>query len=136
MHSEHHAAVTTRLRQHAKLADKVESGIRISDGGTPVRANYLSVITTLPGYEEGPLTSPQAAAGDAFLFVRVRVVAVDFDGLLVLLDAADAQMVGHSLAVAGRNVTGFERTADDPRFDQMARLWHVDLLYEATSSRA
>lgn len=136
MQAEHHTAALARLRAHTMLADKVDSGIRVSDSGTPVRANYLSVITLLPGYEVSRLTSEQAPAADAPLFVRIRVVAVDFDGLLQLLDASDAQLVGHHLVVTGRAVTGFEREIDDPRYDPTSRLWHVDVLYEATSSRA
>lgn len=136
MQAAHHTAALARLRAHTMLADKTDSGIRFSDNGAPVRANYISVITTLPGYEESRLTSEQTPAGDAPLFVRIRVVAVDYDGLLQLLDASDAQLVGHHLIVTGRAVTGFERELDEPRYDPISRLWHVDVMYEATSSRA
>lgn len=137
MHAQHHTAVLARLREHEILDDKTESGIRFSDNGAAVRANYISVITTLPGFEEGRLTAEQSAGADAFLFVRIRVVAVDYDGLLLLLTAADAQLLGgHRLTVTGRAVTAFERTLNDPVFDQASRLWYIDALYEATSSRA
>lgn len=136
MHAIHHAAVLARLRAHAKLANKVDSGIRLSTEGAPVRANYVATTTTLPGFEEGRLTSEQSTDGDAFLFARTRVVATDYDGLLELLDAVGAQMVGHRLAVEGRALTAFERSAEEPVHDPVSRLWYVDVLFEATSSRA
>lgn len=136
MHADHHNAVLARCREHEVLADKTESGIRFSDGGAPVRSNYISVITTLPGFEESRLTSEQTPGADAFLFIRIRVVAVDYDGLLVLISATDEQLVGHHLSVTDRAVTGLERTMSDPIYDQASRLWHVDMLLEATSSRA
>jgi hypothetical protein len=132
----HQAAVTARLRENAKLANKVHDGIRVSDDGARVRENAVAVAAFLPGIDERRLTDAQSPLGDTFLYVKGEAVAVDYPGLLLLLDAIREQMSGHPLVVTGRAVTPFEVTIDEPVFDRASRMWVAPFALEANTSRA
>lgn len=136
----HHAAVKARLGGHSVLTGKVVDAVRDTAGSTEPRSNFVGVATTLVGFDPGEnsarLSAAQSPTGDVPLMIRVRYAAVDYAGLLVLLDAGNAQLVGHRLEVAGRAVGPLECEIDEPRFDRVARMHYVDAYYEATTSRA
>jgi hypothetical protein len=132
----HQAAVVARLREHAMLANKTFDGIRVTSEGTRVRENFVAVAAILPGIDQRALTSEQSPTGDTWLYVKGEAVAVDYPGILILLDAVRAQMSGHRLAVPGRALTGFEVTIDDPVFDRTSRMWVAPFALEANTSRA
>lgn len=139
----HHAAAKARLEAHTLLTGAVDDVARLTIGDEAVRENYVVLTVTIPEYEDnnprsqgGRLTAEQSPAGDADLMIRVRVVAVDLDGVYLLMDAVSEQFLGPRLQVEGRSVTALTRELDDPVFDRVARLVYMDGYFEATTSRA
>lgn len=130
----HHAAVKTRLQAHAGLAGKVDDSVRIKNGAE-VAANYVALTVTLPEFEEMRLSAPQTPIGDQLLDVSIRVVAVDYGGLLLMMDAVNAQLLGHRLQVTGRAISPLARTAMfEPDYNRASGLHFMDVEFEATSS--
>lgn len=134
---QHHTAAKARMEANALLAGKVEDAVRLDSTGTkPAQGNYVVLKTALPLFTDPRLADTQAIDLDQLVECSVRVVAVDLNGLYLLMDAVNAQMLGHRLAVAGRALTAFERTEfDEPDYDFTARVHFQDVLFEATSSR-
>jgi hypothetical protein len=132
----HHDAVRARAEAHPTLATKIEDLRRLTLSGKAVQGNYVVLTTNLPTYAGDRLAAPQAVDGDYALEVRARVVAVDSDGLFMLMDAVRDQFVGHRLTVAGRAVSPLTGEYDDIRIDQAAGLIYQDAFFDATTSRA
>ena len=132
----HHTAARTRLLAHPGLAGKVDDSIRIKNG-QEVAANYVALTVTLPNFVEPRLSGIQTATGDQLLDISARVVAVDYTGLLKMMDAVNLQMLGHRLQVAGRTVSPLQRSAMfDPEYNRASGLHFMDVEFEATSSPA
>ena len=133
-------AFSTRLAAHTLLSGKVYDAVRLTDAGEPVRANYVVAKPAGPDrLDDSRYTALQRASSARRFTYDVRVVAVDATGVLLLADAAVAQLVGHSLTVAGRAcdpielVEGVEEAFE---FDRTARLHWVDLSFRFWSRRA
>lgn len=132
----HRNAAKTRLEAHPLLAGAVDDVVRTTFDDVVVRDNYVIMSVTIPGFEGDRLTEEQSPTSDAIVTIKVRVVAVDMDGLLQWMDAVSAQLLGPRLEVAGRNVGALTRELDEPVFDRVARLVYMDAYFEATTSRA
>lgn len=135
----HFSAFRSRLEAHPVLAGKVETAVRITNG-TPVRANYAVAFPGAPDkLGDNRFTAPQQRDSDAEYTFDVRLVATDADGVLKLADAALDQIVGHSLAVEGRNcaparlVEGVEEGRVE--YDRQSNLYYLDLSFRFWSRR-
>lgn len=134
-------AFLARVRAHPLLSNKTDTVVRTDSGGTPVRANYVVVSPAVPdGLDDDRYTVLQSVDSNRFLSFDVRVVAVDADGLLMLVDAVMSQMIGHTLEVAGRHCGPIRMSTDaveegTVRFDRDARLFYVDMSFEFWSRR-
>ncbi|MBC8726060.1 hypothetical protein F6X37_32350 [Paraburkholderia sp. 31.1] len=118
------AAFKARISSHPVLSGKVHDVIRRTDSGTPIRANYVAVSYGRPDRLEGRYTQIVTAGNDRRYTWDVKVVAVNPDGLAILMEAVLDQMLGHELAVDGRKCTpitvvpdvddnsGYDRTTD------------------------
>lgn len=133
-------AFKTRLAAHSLLSGKVFDAVRLTDSGEVVRANYVVVRPAGPDrLSDARYAGLQAPASKRRFTFDVRVVAVDADGVLLLAEAAVAQMVGYSLTVTGRRcdpiglVEGVEEAFE---FDRTTRLHWVDLSFRFWSRRA
>lgn len=133
-------AFRARLAAHSLLAGKVVDAVRLTDGGEPVRANYVVAKPAAPDrLGDDRYTAVQQAASRKRFTFDVRVVATAADGVLLLADAAIAQLVGHSLTVAGRScdpIELVEGVEEGFEFDRTARLHWVDLSFRFVSRRA
>lgn len=135
MLSAHTTAVRSRLAAHPLLAGKIEDVVRRDAAGDAIRTNYVILAVNLPTLLERRLAHVWAPDGDTDLSVYVRVVAVDVDGVNLLMDAVHTQLQGHLLTVTGRNLTALDRDFLDPvAYDRATDLFHRDAWYEATSS--
>ena len=132
------SAFKARLGGHTLLTGKVEPGARLKNG-EPVQDNYVIADPSVPflddaRYLDGP--DPEASAQHTF---DVRVVATDTDGVLLLMDAAIEQMVGHALIVPGRvcDPVALVPPVEEGRvlFDRTTRLFYMDVSFRFWSRR-
>ena len=134
-------AFLARVRAHPVLSNKTDTVVRTDSGGNPVRANYVVVFPAIPdGLGDDRYTALQAFESDRFLSFDVRVVAVDADGLLMLIEAVMGQLIGHTLVVSGRRCDPIRMATDaveegTAKFDRDARLFYADLSFEFWSRR-
>lgn len=133
-------AFRTRLAAHALLSGKVETAVRLTDGGEPVRANYVVAKPAGPDrLRDDRYTATQEPASKRRFTYDVRVVAVDADGVLLLANAVIGQLVGHVLTVTGRRcdpIELVEGVEEAFQYDRTARLHWVDLSFRFVSRRA
>lgn len=134
--SAHHAAVRARIEAHPKLSGKVDDVARVKTNGEYARANYVVLGVTTPGLVEDRLTNVPGPDADGELTVHARVVAVDVAGVNLLTDALLEQLQGHLLTVPSRAVTPLNGEVEDIDYDRAANLFHRDVWFEATTSRA
>ncbi len=136
----HFAAFKSRLEGHSLLAGKVDTAVRVSNG-SPVRANYVVAFPDVPDrLDDARYTASQRATSTATFSFDVRVVATSADGVLLFADAVVAQLVGHSLTVAGRVcdpmrlVEGVEEGRVE--FDRTSELFYLDVSFRFVSREA
>lgn len=136
------SAFVARLRAHTMLANKTDTVVRLTTGGEPVRANYIVASPGIPdSLGDDRYTAPQRPDSNRFLSFDVRVVAVDADGVLQLVDAVIEQTVNQVLTVTGRRCDPMRLATDaveegTVKYDRTARLFYVDLSIEFWSRRA
>lgn len=133
----HHTAAKSRAEAHALLAGKLDDVVRFTPGDEPIQENFVVLATTLFGSAGERLTEEQAVDADCEFAVTAHVVAVDADGAYLLTDALSEQFMGHRLVVAGRATTALRREElSEPEWDPRARMVYIDVVFEATTSRA
>ena len=136
-----YSAFLARVRAHSMLSNKTDTVVRTDAGGAPVRANYVVVFPAIPdGLGDDRYSALQRVESDRFMSFDVRVVAVDADGLLMLVEAVMAQLIGHALDVSGRRCDPIRMATDaveegTVKFDRDARLFYVDMSFEFWSRR-
>jgi hypothetical protein len=135
-------AFVARLRAHTQLANKTDTVVRFNTDGTAVRANYVVAFPAVPHeLRDRRFTAEQKLDSDRYLSFDVRVVAVDSDGLMLLVEAVMAQLVNHALTVSGRRCDPIVMATDGVEegrvdYDRTSRLFFVDLTFEFWSRRA
>lgn len=135
-------AFLARLRANPILANKTETAIRLTTAGEPVQANYIVAYPAVPDdLDDDRYTSPQDVDSRRFLSFDVRVVAVDADGLMQLVEAVMGQLIRHVLSVPGRKCDPIRMATDaveegTVHFDRTTRLYYVDTSFEFYSRRA
>lgn len=135
-------AFLARLRAHAQLANKTDTVVRFNTDGTPVRANYVVAFPAVPdSLGDDRYLALQAIDSDRYMSFDVRVVAVDADGLMMLVEAVMAQLIRFTLTVPGRRCDPIRMATDGVEegrveYDRTARLYYVDMSYEFWSHRA
>ena len=135
-------AFLARLRAHQMLANKTDTVVRFNTDGSAVRANYVVAFPAVPDdLGDYRYTRGQALDSDRFMSFDVRVVAVDADGLLLLVEAVMPQLIGHTLVVDGRVCDSIRMATDaveegTVQYDKTARLYYVDMSFEFWSRRA
>lgn len=96
------AAFKARMEASPILAGKVVPIARRDKDGL-VRANYVVARSSAPDtIDANRFTAVNVFGSDRRFTWDLRAVAVDFDGLNLLTEAALTQLVGHQLVVAGR----------------------------------
>lgn len=134
-------AFLSRIRAHPMLANKTDTGVRVQEDGSAVRANYLVAFPAIAHeLDDMRYTAIQKVESDRFLSFDVRVAAVDADGLMQLVEALTGQVIGHVLTVPGRTCNAIRMATDaleegTVKFDPVARLMHVTLTFEFWSRR-
>lgn len=140
MRAEYNAFVA-RIKAHPQLANKTDTVVRLNTDGSPIRANYLVAFAAVPaGLDDNRYTALQDVNSTRELSFDVRVVAVDADGLLLLVEALMGQLIRHTLTVPGRVCDPIRMATDGVEegrveYDRTARLFYVDLSFEFTSRR-
>ena len=133
------AAVKTRLSADSILSGKVYDSVRVSEGGDAVRANYVVVSFSVPEEETARFSAVTYADADREVVFNVQCVAVDADGVMLLVERAKAQLLGYMLTVAGRTCTPIRRLPDveegEIRYDRSARLFYVHMSFAFWSKR-
>jgi hypothetical protein len=93
-----HKALVARLKSSPVLANKTETVVKLNTDGSAVRTNYVVAIPAVPiELDDKRYMAPQRFESARFLSYDVKVVAVDADGLLMLVEAVQKQMIGHQL---------------------------------------
>lgn len=132
-------AFVTRLRAHTMLANKTDTVVRLNTDGTPVRTNYIVATPSSPvDLDDHRLSAPQRFESARALSFDVKVVAVDLDGLLLLQEAVQTQLIGHPLVVVDRSCSPMRLATDEleegrVKFDPTARLYYIVLTFDFES---
>ncbi|GAA5198525.1 hypothetical protein [Microbacterium jejuense] len=135
-------AYLARLRAHSTLANKTDTVSRVNTDGSPVRTNYVVAIPSTPTrLDDDRLSAPQRFESSRGLSVDVKVVAVDIDGLWLLLEAVQTQSIGHELIVPGRKCSPIVMATDDleegrMKYDPTAKLYYIVASFDFTSDPA
>ena len=132
-----YTAFKGRLADSPLLVGKVDTAVRVTNDGSAVRANYVIAFPSVGALDDERFTAPQTTDSKRAFSNDVRVVAVDADGLLLLAEAVQSQMVGHVLSVAGRTCTPMrlDLDSDTVGYDKTARLFCIDMTFEFESMR-
>lgn len=140
MRAEYNAFVA-RIRAHPQLANKTDTVVRLNADESPVRANYLVCYPAAPAdLDDNRYTALQDVNSTRSLSFDVRVVAVDADGLMLLVEALMGQLIRHTLTVPGRRCDPIRMATDgveegDVEYDRTARLFYIDMSFEFKSRR-
>lgn len=135
------AAFKTALGEPAMLAGKVETAIRVTATGDPVRTNYVIAFPAVPQFDDQRYTAVQIFESTRELEYDVRAVAVDADGVLLLGEAVVKQMLNRVLTVSGRVCDPVRMPTDNVEegrveYDKTARLFYIDMTFRFVSRRA
>lgn len=136
-----YTAFLARLRAHPQLANKTDTVVRFNTDGTPVRANYVVAFPAVPDeLRDRRFTARQTVDSDRYMSFDVRVVAVDSDGLMLLVEAV-MSLIDNVLTVPGRRCDPIVMATDGVEegrvdYDRTSRLYFVDLTFEFWSRRA
>lgn len=135
------AAFKAALGEPAILAGKVETTIRVTATGDPVRANYVIAFPAVPQLDDQRYTAVQLFESTRDLEYDVRVVAVDGDGVLLLAEAVVKQLLNRVLIVSGRMCDPIRMPTDNVEegrveYDKAARLFYIDMTFRFISRRA
>src|SRR5690606_17915639 len=101
-----------RLGADSILTGKVYDSVRVSEGGDAVRTNYVVVSFAVPEEETARFSAVTYAGADREVSFNVQCVAVDADGVMLFVERAKAQLLGHVPAVTGRTCTPIRRLPD------------------------
>lgn len=132
-------AFRAALSEPSQLAGKVETSMRVTNGEY-VRANYVVAYPGVPGLDDVRYTSSQRFDSTRTFEIDVRFVAVDADGVMILVEAAMKHLLNRVLQVAGRVcdpiwlLPGVEENNLD--YDKTARLFFLDTTFSFVSRRA
>lgn len=130
------------IRTHPQLGDMTYTVVQRDAGGDlVVEKNYLVVWPAIPDrLGDDRWTAKQAATSDRFLSFDVRVVAVDAEGLMLLIEWLTEHLIGHTLNVPGRRCEPITLATDGVeegtvREDPKTLLQYLDLSFEFWSRR-
>lgn len=133
------AAFKARLEAHPILTGKVHPIVR-KNGDEPVRDNYLVAKSSKPDrYDDGRFTGVNVFESDRRFTYDVRVVTTSDGALDTLGEPVVMQLLGHSLAVAGRACSPITLVADVEEgdgYDRTADLFYRDFSFRFWSRRA
>lgn len=137
---EEYAAFKAKLSEPAQLAGKVETSVRLTPAGQAVRENYVIAFPTAPGYDDERFMASQRYNSTRMCSYRVRYVAVDADGVLLLADVGTKHLLNATLVVPGRacDPIWMDTGVDEAGviFDPTSRMFYIDIWYEFKSRAA
>lgn len=128
------------LGEPSQLAGKVETTVKVDASNNPVRTNYVIAYPEAPAFDDGRFTGVQTFDSTRLIENKVRFVAVDADGVMILAEAGFKHMVNRVLTVAGRVCDAIrvdtEGELGQVEYDRASRLFFMDVVFMFTSRRA
>lgn len=139
--SAHFGAFFDRLKAQPVLAGKGFDTMRVSSTGEAIRDNYWVLFASTAGdLDDERYLAPQRAESKAVYRYDFRAVGTTTAAVLLFVDRANEQVIGHRLPVAGRVCDPIRVLPDVEggrvRFDATTRLFYLDQTYEFTSRPA
>lgn len=133
-------AFKTELGVPAQLAGRVDTTVKLDASNNPVRTNYVIAYPDVPTFDDARFMGVQTFDSTREVEYKVRFVAVDADGVLILAEAGMKHMVNLVLTVPGRVCDAIRVDAQGElgrvEFDRASRLFFMDVVFMFTSRRA
>lgn len=133
-------AFKTELGVPSQLSGKVETTVKVDSSNNPVRTNYVIAYPDAPTFDDSRFMGVQTFTSTRMVEIKVRFVAVDADGVMILAEAGFKHMLNRVLSVAGRVCDAIKVDAagelGQVEYDRASRLFFMDVVFMFTSRSA